>query len=285
MNEAVKPNMLKSLSQWLMGRQSQSEEIQGLMDSREEPEKPLSEQEKELISAVLQFEQLNADDVCVPRSDIVCLQITDTFDGVVETFKTCNHSRLPVCGRNLDDILGFVNIKDILPFIGKPKNNFSIEKLMRPCSFVPDSMNINKVLQLMKSSKVQMAIVLDEYGGTAGLVTLKDILEELVGDLEDEHEDETTMMTKIGENTYRLDPRIPVEDLEEELQAEFKSDEYTDFDTIGGLVLQMAGRVPKQGDSFNMGNGYKVKVTSSDGRRIQQLELISLPTKVKKQAS
>lgn len=269
-------NPIKQAFNWVSNhikRTKNEEEIQDLMGGREEPEKPLSEQEKELITAVLQFEHLNADDVCVPRSDIICLQLNNTFAEIIQIFKTSNHSRLPVCGRNLDDILGFITIKDIISFVTKPKT-FNIEKAMRPCSFVPDSMNINKVLQQMKSSRVQMAIVLDEYGGTAGLVTLKDILEELVGDLEDEHEETENMLAPVANNTYRLDPRMEVEDLEEELQVKFKEEEHSDFDTVGGLVLQMAGRVPRQDESFDMQNGYTIKVISSDGRRIHLLELI-----------
>lgn len=276
MTQNVKSNPVKQLFSWIsssISKKNNEEEIQDLIETREDPEKPLSDQEKELITAVLQFEQLNADDVCVPRSDIICLQLNNTFAEIVQVFRTSRHSRLPVCGRNLDDILGFITIKDILPYVGKPKT-FNIEKAMRPCKFVPDSMNINKVLQQMKSSKVQMAIVLDEYGGTAGLVTLKDILEELVGELEDEHEETENMLAPVDKNIYRLDPRMPVEDLEEELQTKFKEDEHSDFDTMGGLVLQMAGRVPRQNDVFDMDNGYAIKVVSSDGRRIHLLELI-----------
>jgi CBS domain containing-hemolysin-like protein len=276
MEQDVKVNPVKQFVSRLLSRlrsSTREEEIQDLMENREEPEKPLSEQEKEFIGAVLKFEQLNADDVCVPRSDIICLQVNHTLAEIINIFKTSNHSRLPVCGRNLDDILGFITIKDILPFVEKP-NTFNIEKAMRKCSFVPDTMNINKVLQQMRTSKVQMAIVLDEYGGTAGLVTLKDILEELVGDLEDEHEENENLLTQLNDTSYRLDPRMPVDDLEEELQVKFKEDEYSDFDTIGGLVLQMAGRVPQQNETFDMDNGYVVKVISSDGRRIHLLELL-----------
>jgi CBS domain containing-hemolysin-like protein len=221
--------------------------------------------------------------VSVPRADIVTVEAGMTFDEVIEVFKVSGHSRLPIIRGDRDDVIGFITLKDIIRLIGND-DAFDLRKLARPCTFVPDTQSIAHVLQEMRRSKVQMAMVLDEYGGTAGLITLKDILEHLVGDIEDENDDEEpTLFIPMPGGRYQLDPRMTIEEIQDRLKMSFETDEEEeerDFETVGGLILNLARHVPEVGESFTLNNGCSFKVLEADARRILKLEL-QLPVRKK----
>lgn len=251
-------------------------ELQDLIDSRDAAEMPLSEDEKSLIEAVLKFSGIDADDACVPRSDIVHLSKQDDFDTVVEVFKESGYSRLPVCGKDLDEIVGFVTLKDVFQAIAHDKM-FDLKTVMRACTFVPESFAIPAVLDEMRNNAVQMAVVVDEYGGTTGLITVKDIMEELVGDLEDENEQEQEILdgvVELAEGCYQLDARVEIEDLDDDIRQSLGVSFEGEYETIGGFVLELAGRVPEEGSAFDLISGGKIIVTKADGRRIQSVTFI-----------
>ena len=228
--------------------------LQDLIESREDAELPLTNEERELIEAVLRFSSITADDACVPRSDIVHLSKTDTFEEVVGTFKESGYSRLPVCAKDLDEVVGFVTLKDLFQYVAG-EEEFTLKNVMRPCTFVPESFAISAVLDEMRNHAVQMAVVVDEYGGTTGLITVKDIMEELVGDLDDENEQEVVKgVIELIEGRYALDARVEIEDLED--------------------GLRQSWCVPEEGATFNLESGCRLVVTQADGRRVQKVTYI-----------
>ena len=259
------------------------DELRALVENREEADEPLTPEEKTLVAAALSFSNKTADDVCVPRADMVAMSVDATLDEVVEHFRHSGHSRLPVFRDNLDDIIGFITIKDLLQFWGNGAKDFKLNELLRPCTFVPDTLAVPKVLEEMRKARVQMAVVVDEYGGSAGLVTLKDIIETLVGEMEDEHETAAPLMiVPLPGNRYELDPRLPIEELEERLHASFElpaedhdfdEDGERPFETVGGFLLSIARRVPAPGETFTTPDGFIFKVIDSDGRRLYKIEL------------
>lgn len=246
-------------------------------DDNAESQNPLSDQEKELITNALQFKNVDADEVSVPRSEITYLKEDDTFEHILKVFQETRYSRLPVVGKDLDDVIGFITLKDIIPFIGK-ESDFKMINILRSATFVPDTMSISQVLQLMKKSRIQMLMVADEYGGTAGLLSLKDILEELVGEVEDEHEaHEIPLYKSIGINRYWIDAKLSIEDAQKKLNIHIplqKDDDIEDlpYETMGGLVLHLAGKVPAEGERLAIGKHAAI-ITKSDGRRVFELEL------------
>ena len=282
--QSGRTRLLGRIQNFLRGRDERDEDLLELVNARDEEDKhPLSPEEKALVAASLEFSNRTAETVSVPRADMVTICSEASFRDLIDVFASCQHSRLPVIGNDLDDVIGFITLKDLVKYVGHEKQ-FQLKKDIRPCTFVPDNLSVFKVLEAMRQDRAQMAIVVDEYGGTAGLVTLKDIIEVLVGEMEDEHETSTPqMLTPIGDNTYDLDPRLPIETLEEELGTHFTltdnqgQEVERDFETAGGLVLALARKMPQKDDTFHTGNGYKFKVTQTDGRRIQKLELSYSP--------
>lgn len=272
--------ILARLRNFFSGRGERDEEIMELVGARDETDNtPLSPEEKSLIAASVEFSTRTAEAVSVPRADMITVPTNADFKSVIDTFADCQHSRLPVVGEDLDDVVGFITLKDLVKFIGR-EAAFNLRENLRPCTFVPDNLSVFKVLEAMRRDRVQMAIVVDEYGGTAGLVALKDIIEVLVGEMEDEHETSSPqMLTPVGDNAYRVDPRLPIEILEEELGSSFiltdnqGNEMARDFETAGGLVLALARKMPAQDEEFTTGNGYTFTVKQTDGRRIQMLEL------------
>lgn len=252
-------------------------ELHALVEEREEDAAPITAHERELITNAFQFRNLDADEVSVPRSEITYLQINDSFEHILNTFQTSSYSRLPVVGEDLDDVLGFITLKDVVTFVGK-EAEFNLQKSLRLPVFVPENMSLPRVLQIMKKERVQMVIVADEYSGTAGLLSLKDILEELVGEVEDEHEVvESPLFRHLTATTFWLDAKLPIEDAVKQLKiilplADTDNADDLPYDTMGGLILHICGRVPQKGDIISIGK-HSARITESDGRRVTELEL------------
>ena len=255
-------------------RKDVDQDLHDLIDSRED-EEPLSEEEKNLITAVLSFSSITAGAACVPRSDIVYLSKKDDYQTVVKCFKESGYSRLPVCGKDLDEVVGFVTLKDMVQHIGE-ESSFDLKRVMRPCTFVPETLAIPSVLDEMRNRTVQVAIVVDEYGGTEGLITVKDIMEELVGDLDDENEqvsDAEDVVELVG-GRLQLDARMEIVDMDEALVQGLGASADGDYETLGGFVLDFCGKVPAEGEQLNLETGARLVVTKSDGRRVQRLTFI-----------
>lgn len=235
--------------------------------------KALTRHERELLENALAFGEMSADDVGVPRADIVHVPAKASFEQVIKIFRDTSHTRLPVTGRDLDDVKGILLLKDLVTVVGNPAA-FAMDKLMRPAVFVPETMTLPRVLQTMKKARVQLVVVTDEFGGTSGLLTLNDILGELVGDLDLEApEDGSTPLTPLGHGSWRVRGDYELEDLDREIGTNLCATFGDDVETLGGAVMQVAKTVPGRGESFHLCPGVAATVHGTDGRRILTVDI------------
>ncbi len=241
-----------------------------------EEEGVIEEIEKEMIHSIFEFDDTVVREVMIPRIDMVSIQINSPIEEAVDLIIQKGHSRIPVYSETIDDIVGVLYAKDLLKFLKEDFENACIDKLMRPAYYVPDSKKVNQLLSELRSKKVHMAIVLDEYGGTAGIVTIEDLIEEIVGDIQDEYDVEELDYDFTSENELIVDARMPVDELNDLLNLSFPEE---DYDTIGGLVLGILGHVPTINESFEY-DDMKISVSKMDGHRILKLHLeIDVPDK------
>lgn len=232
----------------------------------------LSRNERELLENALAFGNTTADDVGMPRADIVTIPETANFATVLAAFQDSYHSRLPVVGKDLDDVKGLITLKDVMALVGH-EDQYSMVKLVRSVNFVPESMPIQRVLHVMKRTRMPLVMVSDEFGGTSGLITLKDILEELLGDMEDEHDDsKVPALVSLGGGKFRLQGDYALEDLDKQFKTNL-AEMFDDVETIGGAVLREAKTVPAKGEGFKLSDRVHATVTASDGRRLLAVEL------------
>ncbi len=238
----------------------------------------IEEGEHSLISSIVTFSAITVNEVMTPRVDIIAVSISENYEGIVEIIKNSGHSRIPVYKNNIDEIIGIVFAKDLLYFINSDNSfkNFSLEKLVKKPLFIPETKLINELLQEFQEKKIHLAIVVDEYGGTAGLISLEDIIEEVVGDIWDEFDREENTITEVDVNKYIALGKTKLFDLNEQLNTNiiFKDD---DYDTLGGLILDKAGSIPKEGYSIVM-SGFKFTVKEIQKKRIKKVEVEKLKT-------
>jgi CBS domain containing-hemolysin-like protein len=233
----------------------------------------LSVAEREMLRNLLHFGEETAGDICVTRGDIIAVPGDISFDELVRAFAEAGHSRLPVYGESLDRVIGMVHIKDVFMASVDPSRDRSIDALMRDPLFVPESMGVIELLARMRAERVHLAIVVDEFGGTEGLLTIEDIVEEIVGEIEDEHDDaETAMLTLLDDGVWEADARIELEELADAVDKRLSSDE-DEVDTLGGLVFLLAGRIPAEGECVTHPSGWKLEAVDSDPRRIIRVRL------------
>ena len=227
------------------------------------------EQEQEMIESVIQFGDIDAGNIMTPRTDIVAIGRNATLADAIDLINREGHSRIPVYDETIDNVLGVLYAKDLLRFLGKEE--FDVTKVMRTVPFVPDDKPVDDLLQEFKDRKVHMAIVLDEYGGTSGLVTIEDILEELVGDIADEYEEiEAAMLKRLDDRAVEVDARMRIDDLNDELDIALP--EHEDYETIGGFVFSTLGRIPRIGETCAYEN-VAISVIAAEPRRIHRLRL------------
>lgn len=239
-----------------------------------EPDGIADEGERAMIRNLLEFGDLDADDVMVPRADIVAVQRNLSLDRLIETFTECDHSRLVVYGESLDDIVGMVHIKDVMRYWSR-RDEFRLDVVIRPVLFVPPSLALGEVLLRMQARRCHLAIVIDEYGGADGLITIEDIVEEIVGDIEDEHDqEEEPPITVLADGVIEADARAPIESVEAVLGTRLVLDELEEeIDTLGGLVVALAGRVPAPGERVEHPGGLEFEVVAADPRTVQRLRI------------
>ena len=233
-------------------------------------QRTLPPDERRLINEVFDFGDTLAYEVMTPRTDMVCIEDNATIKDALELSLQSHFSRLPVYQGDLDNIIGFVHIKDILPHLSKGDMNKPVREIMRPIHFVPLTKRAMELLKELQQKRINMAIVLDEYGGTAGLVTIEDLLEELVGEIRDEHDRETAPYRKIGDDEYLVDASLPIESLNELLGLSLPESE--EFESVGGLIMELLGKVPEEGEMVEVGD-YQLKVERMKGKRILTLRL------------
>jgi CBS domain containing-hemolysin-like protein len=252
------------------------EEIEDAIDEAEESGPvagDLSPAERQMLRNLLHFGEQTAGDICVTRGDIVAVPDDIGFDQLVAAFADAGHSRLPVYGDSLDSVVGMVHIKDVFVATVDDTRDRSLGALMREPLFVPESMGVIELLARMRADRIHLAIVVDEFGGTEGLVTIEDVVEEIVGDIEDEHDDaEAAMLTLLEDGLWEADARIELDELAEAIDPHLSSED-DEVDTLGGLIFLLAGHIPAVGECIAHPSGWKLETVDSDPRRVLRVRL------------
>ncbi len=249
--------------------EKQEEFLTGLEQHRTEG--VLDEEEQQMIENVLELSETAVDEIMTPRTDIVAVEVNSDLQTVLKTITTAGHTRVPVYEKNIDNIVGLIYAKDLLSEIGQDAENFKLRDKMRSAYFVPETKPLRVLLREFQNQKQHIAVVLDEYGGTAGVVTLEDILEELVGEITDEYEEALPEPVKeIDQSTLEVDARTYVDDLNDRFELNLPEEE--DYDTIGGFVFSQLGYIPKTGESLNYKN-LKFTILSAEARKIKRIKI------------
>ena len=229
-------------------------------------------QERDMLNSILEFKDTIVREIMVPRVDIVAVPSDISYKELIDIIEKEGHSRLPVYDERLDNLLGIIYVKDLIKVDEK---SFDIKKLLREPFFVPETKKINSLLKDFQTKHMHMAFVVDEYGDLVGLATIEDVLEEIVGEIEDEYDEEETLFTKIGEGEYIISPKMTIEEFNDTFNIDlekFKINEDDDYDTIAGFLIAMLGTLPKKGDKKEF-DTFLVKVMEADERRILKLYL------------
>ena len=270
--------LLHAFRAWLRSlRRSRNESVRDtleeLIEEREEGEIPINEHERLLLGNILHLRDVTAYDVMVPRADIMAIDAKTQLDDLIGIFNREGHSRLPVYRGTLDDAIGMVHIKDVigLPNSGKP---FNLIRIVRKVLFVSPSIRVLDLLLEMRLKRTHMALVVDEYGGIDGLVSIEDLVEEIVGEIEDEHDmaGEPDLIVH-ADGVIEADARAPVEDFEQHVGKLLTDEEREEVDTLGGLVFYVAGRIPARGELIHHPSGLEFEVVDADPRRIKRLRV------------
>jgi len=234
----------------------------------------LEAEEEQMINAVIELGDRRLHEVMVPRIAIVALPASSSFDEVVDLIIEEGHSRLPVYETSVDEVVGILYAKDLLPFLkSNADSRPNLRSLLRTPVFVPESMTIDDLLHEFQRRKVHIAIVLDEYGGTAGLVTIEDLLEEIVGEIQDEYDVEEPLVEKLDDHSARVDGRSSVDDLLDLWDLKLELDDEDEYDTVGGLVYHRIGGIPQPGDEVHL-DGLRLTVETTDGRRVGKVLVV-----------
>jgi len=279
----IRPGLLARLRGLLVRRHAEqslrdsiAELVQEAAEAQVLPGEPpeLDRHERLLIANVLRLRETTAADVMVPRADIVAISADATLAQVIELFRTEEHSRMPVYREQLDDVVGMIHLKDVFAYIGRPEA-FSVEAIMRKPLLVAPQLPVLDLLLQMRQARMHLALVVDEYGGIDGLVTIEDLVETITGDIADEHDDDdATMVTERPDGSLDVNARLPVEAFEEKLGPVLSEDERdADIHTVGGLVFTLAGRVPAKGEVVSHPSGIEFRVLDADPRHIRRLRV------------
>jgi len=296
------------------GDPSLRESLGDVLEQHEAGQSDISPEERSMLMNLLEFGELRIEDVMVPRADIVSVEETTTISDLLKIFASAGHSRLPVYRGTLDDPIGMVHIKDLMLWVSKQgtakktsrpgaKTKAAVAKpkpqsatidlgrvnldltlkdasVTRKVLFVPPSMTAQDLLVKMQTTRIHMAIVIDEYGGTDGLVSIEDLVEEIVGEIADEHDaDDGPLIEPAEDGIYIADARMPIEDLEALLSTTLVTDEREeDADTLGGLVFSLAGRIPVRGELIRHETGIEFEILDADARRIRRLKVHCTPS-------
>ncbi len=263
----------------LFGEDSEAtlrDQIEDAIDEAEdEPIKrgDLSPIERQMLRNLLHFGDRSVGEIAVTRGDIVSVPATIGFDALVAAFADAEHSRLPVTGEDLDEVIGMIHIKDVFKAQEDASRPRTIEGLLRTPLFVPESMGVLDLLARMRTERVHLAIVVDEFGGTEGLVTIEDVVEEIVGEIEDEHDEQAAGMLKaLDEGLWEADARVELEEVARDIDARLVAED-DEVDTLGGLAFLLAGRILQPGESVEHPSGWRFESVEADSRRMIRMRL------------
>ena len=284
--DAAQPSFWRGLRTFLFGDDGDTtlrEEIEEVIESHE-GEVPavgdLSPVERQMLRNLLHFGERTAGDICVTRGDIIAVPSTIAFEDLIRAFVDAEHSRLPVYGESLDEVIGMVHIKDLFIANFDSSRDRSMSSLMRTPLFVPESMGAIDLLARMRAERTHLAIVVDEFGGTEGLVTIEDVVEEIVGEIEDEHDiEEVGLLTMLDDGLWEADARLELDDLREAVDTRLTAED-DEVDTVGGLTFLLAGRILQPGESVEHPSGWRLESVDADARRIKRVRLHAPETEV-----
>ena len=272
MDSSPKPSLLERLSALLSREPEDRDELLAQLHSALE-RNLIDADALSIIEGALQMSDMQVRDVMIPRAQMDCVHLDDPIDAIVNFAIDTAHSRFPAIGDGKDDVAGILLAKDLLRYFAG--REFGLRDMLRPAVFVPESKRLNVLLREFRVSRNHMAIVVDEYGGVAGLVTIEDVLEQIVGDIEDEYDfDEVGDSIRLDQNgRYRVKATTEIEDFNEAFATHFSDEEY---DTVGGLVIRHFGRLPKRGEAVEL-EGLRIQVLRADSRRVHTLVVERLP--------
>ncbi len=273
-------DQLKEPDSWLkrLGRRlshrpqaTSEEELQELIDASEQ-QGIIDEGEGDMLQSILELDETILREIMVPRTDMVCVDAEAPFGDILKAILSSGHSRIPVYKNNIDNIIGLVYAKDLLRFWGRPIDTISLAEIMRPPFLVPESKQVSVLLKEFQAACVHIAIVIDEYGGTSGLVTIEDLIEEIVGEIQDEYDHKEEWLVKQSDGSLLVDGRLNIEEFEEYFDIEVSREK---FDTLGGYIVEQFGRVPMVGEQIKIG-GFDIVIEQGDQRAIRQLRIIPI---------
>lgn len=252
-----------------------SDDIQIIMAEGEEPRKIelIDPDEREMIAGIIEMGQRSASEIMIPRLDVVALEVNCSIEDALDIAIQHGHSRLPVYEEDIDHVVGILHVKDLLQVLRRPEPNLTLRKLLRPVHYVPETAKADDILRDLLRNRVHMAVVVDEYGGTAGVLTIEDVIEEIVGEIRDEYDiAEEAPFTLINENEALFNGRVPIAEVNQVLKVELPM---ADTDSLGGLIYATLGRLPKQGETVRAGP-LELTVTALDGHRIKQVRAVKV---------
>ncbi len=242
-----------------------TEEINDLMDEGQ-AKGLITDEESEMVHGVLELKETTASSIMIPRTDLTSASIDSTLDELINLITKCGHTRIPIYGDSIDDIIGILNAKDLLKLFGSSPETKITPEILRKAFFVPESQKISALLRDFKTRKNHMAVVTDEYGGTAGILTIEDILEEIVGEIMDEHDHEEPLMNVIDDNTILVDARLAAYEIEDYFNIKLPEG---DYESVGGFIIYIIGKIPKTGEEITY-QDLKITIKSADERRIDK---------------
>ncbi len=252
-------------------RANSEEELQELIDASEQ-QGIIDEGEGDMLQSILELDETILREIMVPRTDMVCVDAEAPFGNILKVILDSGHSRIPVYKNNIDNIIGLVYAKDLLRFWGRPIDTISFAEIMRPPSLVPESKQVSALLKEFQATCIHIAIVIDEYGGTSGLVTIEDLIEEIVGEIQDEYDREKELLVERPDGSLLVDGRLNIEEFEDYFNVEVAREK---FDTIGGYVVEQYGRVPAVGEQIRIGD-FDMLIEQGDQRAIRQIRITPL---------
>lgn len=287
-SETQKPSYWIEWFKSLFAREEDSslkEALQEVLDEHSEDVQTFAPEERKILNNLIGFGDVEVSDIMTPQVDLVAIELSATLESLRDLVLEERHTRIPVYEDGIDNIKGFVHAKDLLEYIGHDAREFAVANNLREVMFVPEAMKVSDLLLKMRISGMHLAIVVDEYGGTSGLVTLEDLFEEIVGDIQDEHDDplENRPLQWSRKSTLVMEAKTRVDELEESLGIRFSEENEEaledDYDTIGGFLFVKLGYIPKRGESVNLPNRLRLEVLEADDRRIKTVRLTRMKSK------
>jgi len=279
MKEGLKKiiNKIRSMSENILNFlvKKESSSLRTILEDHADNKREFSISEKNMLTNIIGFGESRVEDSMVPRADIIAVDVNISAKEVIKLFSECNHSRIALYRSTLDDPVGMLHIKDFVRALSEVDiDDIIIEKLVKDIIFVPPSMKSRELLLKMQVSRIHMALVIDEYGGTDGLLTIENLIEEIVGEIEDEHSDSSLKKINIYENFLDVPARTKIEEVEEILGFSLLEEEVDEeIETIGGLVFLLAGRIPQRGELITHPKGFEIEIREVDQRKIINVRL------------